>query len=72
MSDETEWLTVSQAAQLSGYNAEYLRRLMRSGKIRFRKFSFIYQVNRQSLLEYLKEAGKSKDKRYTPKRKNRL
>ncbi len=69
MTNDTEWITVTQAAEISGYNAEYLRRLMRNKKIKFRKFSFIYQVNRESLLNYLKEAEKITDKRYTPKRK---
>jgi len=69
MTNDTEWITVTQAAEISGYNAEYLRRLMRNKKIKFRKFSFIYQVNRESLLNYLKEAENITDKRYTPKRK---
>jgi hypothetical protein len=63
-----EWLTVNEAAELSGYNPEYLRRLMRDHKIRNRKFSFIYQVNRKSLLEYLEKAQHTPDKRYSPKR----
>ena len=69
MTNNSEWITVNQAAELSGYNAEYLRRLMRNKKIKFRKFSFIYQVNRESLLNYLKKAEKTTDKRYSPKRK---
>jgi len=69
MTDDTDWITVSQAAELSGYNAEYLRRLMRNKIIKFRKFSFIYQVSRKSLLNYLKEAEKKVDKRYAPKPK---
>ena len=67
--ENDQWLTVTEAAELSGYNAEYLRRLMRDRKIEHRKFSFIYQVNRESLISYLKMAGSSQDKRYTPKRK---
>ena len=64
-----EWLTVNEAAKLSGYNPEYIRRLIRNGKIEHRKFSFIYQVNRESLLDYLKKAGSLTDKRFSPKRK---
>ncbi len=64
-----DWLTVNEAAKLSGYNPEYLRRLMRDQKIEYRKFSFIYLVNRESLLEYLKKAGSTQDKRYSPKSK---
>jgi excisionase family DNA binding protein len=67
--NDGEWLTVHEAAELSGYNPEYLRRLMRDKKIEYRRFSFIYQVHRESLLEYLKKAGSTTDKRYSPKRK---
>ncbi len=67
MTNDSDWITVNDAAEISGYNAEYLRRLIRNKKIKFRKFSFIYQVNRKSLIDYLKEAEKMVDKRYTPK-----
>ena len=67
--NDSEWLTIIEAAELTGYNAEYLRRLMRGQKILYRKFSFIYQVNKASLLEYKKRAGGKDDKRYLPKRK---
>jgi len=69
MDNDSDWLTVKEAANLSGYNAEYLRRLIRNQKIKFRKISFIYQVNRESLLKYLRDAKNITDKRYTPKRK---
>ena len=70
MPDDSEWITVNEAAEISGYNAEYLRRLIRNEKIDYRMFGFMYQVNKKSLLEYLKEAGKKNDKRYSPKRKS--
>ena len=69
MATDNDWLTVQEAADLSGYNAEYLRRLIRNQRIKYRKISFIYQVNRESLLGYLRKAKSSRDKRYTPKRK---
>jgi excisionase family DNA binding protein len=70
MTDDSEWITVNEAAEISGYNAEYLRRLIRAGKIDYRMFGFMYQVNKKSLLKYLKEAEKKSDKRYSPKRKS--
>lgn len=70
MTDDSEWITVNEAAEISGYNAEYLRRLIRDEKIDYRMFGFMYQVNKQSLLKYLKEAEKKSDKRYSPKRKS--
>ena len=54
-----EWLTVEQAAGMSGFNAQYIRRLLRTRKIEGRKFGrMIWQVNRASLSAYLKEAEK--------------
>ena len=69
MATDNDWLTVQEAADLSGYNAEYLRRLIRSQRIKYRKISFIYQIYRESLTEYLSKAKNIPDKRYTPKRK---
>ena len=62
-----EWLTVSQAAELSGYHPEYLRELIRNGKIAGQKFGIVWQVSRRSLLAYCKAADKSDDGRWGPK-----
>lgn len=62
-----EWLTTEQAAELSGYHVIHLRRLVRAGKITGRKFGPVWQVNKQSLLDYNEEAAESRDKRRGPK-----
>ena len=51
-----EWLTVNEAAKLSGYDPEHIRRLIREDEIKARKFSIVWMVNRESLLEYVKKA----------------
>ena len=51
-----EWLTVNEAASLSDYDPEHIRRLIRDGEIIARKFSIVWMVNRESLLEYVKKA----------------
>lgn len=51
-----EWLTVNEAAKLSGYDPQHIRRLIRDGEIEARKFSIVWMVNRKSLLEYMKKA----------------
>jgi hypothetical protein len=66
-----EWISISDAARLSGYHPEYIRRLIRNGEIIAKKFSVVWQVNRKSLIDYLKEATAKEDKRYTPKNKKR-
>ncbi len=68
MADTGEWITVSQAAKLSGYNEEYIRRLLRDGTIVGRKFGIVWQVKHSSLNTYLKQAQGSEDKRHGPKK----
>jgi excisionase family DNA binding protein len=65
-----DWITTSEASQLSGYNAEYIRRLMRNGALASRRFGPLWQVSRKSLLAYTRTAAKrtGKDKRYGAKR----
>jgi len=64
-----DWLTVQDAARLSGYRADHLRELIRDGKLKAQKFGPIWAVNRQSLLTYMNEALKSEDRRHGPKSK---
>jgi excisionase family DNA binding protein len=58
-----EWLTVSEAAKLSGYHPETLRELMRDGKINARKVSIVWLVDRESLLAYMEKAKAMGEKR---------
>ena len=64
---ESEWITTAEAAKLSGYHPVYLRELIWDEKIRGKKFGIVWQVNKQSLLDYLHSAKQSKDKRWGPK-----
>ena len=62
-----EWITTQAAAEFSGYHVNYLRWLIRDGRIRGRKISFLWFVHRQSLLDYIAQAQSSEDKRRGPK-----
>ena len=53
-----EWLTVSDAAEISGYHPEHIRRLIREKKINAQKFSIVWQVDRESLLDYIRSQKK--------------
>lgn len=64
---QEEWLTTHEAAELSGYHPEHLRRLLQAGTIKGQKFGPVWQVNRESLLAYLEAATESNDKRRGPK-----
>ena len=58
-----DWLTVQEAAKLSGYNPETLRELIRQGKIKARKFSIVWMVSRESLLAYMAKVQAMGEKR---------
>lgn len=53
MNGKGDWLTVREAAEMSGYHPEHITRLIRQGKLTAKKFSIVWQVNRESLLEYI-------------------
>jgi hypothetical protein len=62
-----DWIPTSEATNISGYNAEHLRRLMRSGVIKARKFGSVWQVSKKSLKQYLNLVEIKKDKRWGPR-----
>jgi hypothetical protein len=55
---ETEWLTVNEAADISGYHPDYIRQLIRKGKVNAKKFSIVWMVDKDSLLTYVKDKEK--------------
>jgi excisionase family DNA binding protein len=63
-----DWLTTYEAAELSGYNLEYIRQLIRSRKIHARKWGQSWQVSQQSLEIYIGRVKKT-GKRRGPKPK---
>jgi len=62
-----EWMTVQQAAELSGYHPTYLRWLIRQGDLPARKFGPLWQVSRKGLEAFIRAAEQSGDKRRGPK-----
>jgi hypothetical protein len=59
---ETTWLTVNEAAEISGYHPEYVRQLIRDGKVIAKKFSIVWMVSKESLLEYVRSQEKPPQK----------
>ena len=59
----SDWITIAEGVELSGYHTEYLRELARSGKIKAQKWVRDWQIDRAALLAYIKEAERSRDKR---------
>lgn len=58
-----DWLTTYDAAQVSGYNPDYIRQLIRSKKVVGRKWGTSWQVSRQSLITYIKNSEKLGERR---------
>lgn len=64
-----EWITTREAAQLSGYHVERVRELLREGKVLGEKFGTVWQVNKTSMLDYLRQMQKLGERR-GPKPRN--
>jgi excisionase family DNA binding protein len=51
----SDQISVEEAAEVSGYSAEYIRRLIRKGNVEAQHKGTMYWVNRDSLRAYLEE-----------------
>ena len=58
-----EWITSSEASRLSGYNKEYIRRLIRTNKVKAQKFGSVWQIDKASLMDYVQDSDNSSDGR---------
>jgi excisionase family DNA binding protein len=58
-----DWLTTYEAARISEYELDYIRKLIRAKKILGRKWGQSWQVSRQSLMEFLQEREQLGEKR---------
>lgn len=68
MSDEPQWITTEEAVEMSGYHVNYLRQLIKDGKVNGRKFGPVWQVDSLSLMAYIDTGAKTNDRRYGSKR----
>ena len=60
-------LTVQIAAKVSGYNAQYLRRLLHDERINGDKIGQIWLIRNASFEEYLEQVMHANDRRFGPK-----
>ena len=58
-----DWLTTYEAVQISGYELDYIRKLVRANKITGRKWGQSWQVSRKSLEQFLKDREQQGEKR---------
>jgi hypothetical protein len=64
-----EYVTTQEAADLSGYNPEYIRQLIRADVIFAKKRGRDWWIDRKAFIAYLSKAAKSqsKDRRHGPR-----
>ena len=60
-------ISVNSAAFHSGYNVQYLRRLLRDGRLIGVKMGQTWLIDKRTLEAYLENANHAKDKRFGPK-----
>jgi excisionase family DNA binding protein len=60
-------LTVQNAAEVTGYNIQYLRRMLRSGALEGRKIGQMWLIEVDALEEYLKHVETTSDRRCGPR-----
>lgn len=58
-----DWITTAEACKLSGYSGYHIRYLVNTGKVKAQKFGEVWQIDRASLLAYMKKAEKLGAKR---------
>ncbi len=63
-------LTVREASTQTGYNPEYLRRLIRQNKIEAELIGQVYFIQPDSLLTYVAAMSKNSDARTGPRAKS--
>lgn len=58
-----DWITTTEAVSLTGYHVNYVRRLLKTGKVKSQKWGREWQVSRSSLLAYVQRVRNMGQKR---------
>jgi excisionase family DNA binding protein len=58
-----QWLSTSEAAKLSGYHPDHIRRLIRSGEVAGRKWGNAWMVDKESLLNHVQKMNAQGERR---------
>ena len=62
-----KYLSVKSAANFSGYSPQYLRRLLREGRLKAIKIGQVWLIELASLEVYLSRASNIHDRRFGPR-----
>ena len=60
-------ISVKEAAECSGYSLQYMRRLLRTGKLAGLKLGQVWLIQMESFESYLANVERSNDHRFGPK-----
>jgi excisionase family DNA binding protein len=60
-------ISVQAASEVTGYNIQYMRRMLRSGALRGIKIGQIWLIEVDALKAYLKRVGSTSDRRCGPR-----
>ncbi len=65
------WISTSEASELSGYHPEHIRELVRDGKIKANRKGTMFWIDKSSLQRFLKEVSRAQslDRRLGPRGK---
>jgi phage antirepressor YoqD-like protein len=61
-----EYITVRTAAKISGYNQQYLRRLLRDNIFRCKRIGQLCLMERDNFINSLEKVKQAKNKRFGP------
>jgi excisionase family DNA binding protein len=53
-----DWITTEEAARVTGYDVQHIRRLLREKNVEGKKWGRVWMVNQKSLLDYLTDLGR--------------
>ena len=62
-----QYITVQAAANATGYNIQYLRRMLRSGALEGGKIGQMWLIEMEALETYLKRVESTSDRRCGPR-----
>lgn len=64
------YMSVQAAAEVTGYSAQYLRRILRAGILKGCKIGQMWLIELDGLAVYLEQAHQEPDRRHGPRGKN--
>lgn len=64
-----EWVSVREAAQISGYSLPYVQKLARTGRVKAKRVGPIFLIDQASLQAYLDEVRALGTQRFNWRRK---